>query len=137
MRLPSGCASPVLYAVMANTSRRALKRNGASVGCPVAIGSGRLQVDRRGLTSAVGFELVGDALVLIERAHPGALDRRDMHEGVRPARFGRDEAVALVGVEEFYSSGGHGCILCRSEEHTSELQSLMRISYAGFCCKKK
>src|SRR3546814_6057922 len=26
---------------------------------------------------------------------------------------------------------------CRSEEHTSELQSLMRISYAVFCVKKK
>src|SRR3546814_994387 len=25
----------------------------------------------------------------------------------------------------------------RSEEHTSELQSLVRISYAGFCLKKK
>src|SRR3546814_9171915 len=25
----------------------------------------------------------------------------------------------------------------RSEEHTSELQSLMRISYAGFCLQKK
>src|SRR3546814_1451222 len=25
----------------------------------------------------------------------------------------------------------------RSEEHTSELQSLIRISYAVFCCKKK
>src|SRR3546814_2092541 len=30
-------------------------------------------------------------------------------------------------------SGGGG----RSEEHTSELQSLMRISYAVFCLKKK
>src|SRR3546814_3914388 len=33
-----------------------------------------------------------------------------------------------------------GCIvgcLTRSEEHTSELQSLMRISYAVFCLKKK
>src|SRR3546814_1831236 len=30
---------------------------------------------------------------------------------------------------------GHG--LDRSEEHTSELQSLMRISYAVFCLKKK
>src|SRR3546814_953966 len=30
------------------------------------------------------------------------------------------------------------CIRCRrSEEHTSELQSLMRISYAVFCLKKK
>src|SRR3546814_10421963 len=31
--------------------------------------------------------------------------------------------------------GGH--IVPRSEEHTSELQSLMRISYAVFCLKKK
>src|SRR3546814_7892144 len=30
---------------------------------------------------------------------------------------------------------GHRC--SRSEEHTSELQSLMRISYAVFCLKKK
>src|SRR3546814_4146472 len=30
-----------------------------------------------------------------------------------------------------------GLILVRSEEHTSELQSLMRISYAVFCLKKK
>src|SRR3546814_7893408 len=28
-------------------------------------------------------------------------------------------------------------VLARSEEHTSELQSLMRISYAVFCLKKK
>src|SRR3546814_9918454 len=30
-----------------------------------------------------------------------------------------------------------GFISARSEEHTSELQSLMRISYAVFCLKKK
>src|SRR3546814_5069459 len=30
-----------------------------------------------------------------------------------------------------------GCDEARSEEHTSELQSLMRISYAVFCLKKK
>src|SRR3546814_4736068 len=29
------------------------------------------------------------------------------------------------------------CDMERSEEHTSELQSLMRISYAAFCLKKK
>src|SRR3546814_8220676 len=28
-------------------------------------------------------------------------------------------------------------VMSRSEEHTSELQSLMRISYAVFCLKKK
>src|SRR3546814_14679737 len=34
--------------------------------------------------------------------------------------------------------GGHHCRNARrSEEHTSELQSLMRISYAVFCLKKK
>src|SRR3546814_1303554 len=32
---------------------------------------------------------------------------------------------------------GHYRTLIRSEEHTSELQSLMRISYAVFCLKKK
>src|SRR3546814_6500584 len=31
----------------------------------------------------------------------------------------------------------HGPDIPRSEEHTSELQSLMRISYAVFCLKKK
>src|SRR3546814_4434827 len=37
------------------------------------------------------------------------------------------------------SSGGHPgrAFTGRSEEHTSELQSLMRISYAVFCLKKK
>src|SRR3546814_2183958 len=30
-----------------------------------------------------------------------------------------------------------GRLVARSEEHTSELQSLMRISYAVFCLKKK
>src|SRR3546814_9063693 len=32
---------------------------------------------------------------------------------------------------------GAPCTTGRSEEHTSELQSLMRISYAVFCLKKK
>src|SRR3546814_1355354 len=39
------------------------------------------------------------------------------------------------GVEENVAGGGQ--ILGRSEEHTSALQSLMRISYAVFCLKKK
>src|SRR3546814_4694219 len=45
-------------------------------------------------------------------------------------RFGRgfiDEARRIGG----------GIARRRSEEHTSELQSLMRISYAVFCLKKK
>src|SRR3546814_1508381 len=48
-------------------------------------------------------------------------------ESTRVFRIGR--AVAMdVAVMEFVE---------RSEEHTSELQSLMRISYAVFCLKKK
>src|SRR3546814_1949027 len=35
------------------------------------------------------------------------------------------------------SSDHPGRLWVRSEEHTSELQSLMRISYAVFCLKKK
>src|SRR3546814_1056987 len=35
------------------------------------------------------------------------------------------------------SPGSNTCGTLRSEEHTSELQSLMRISYAVFCLKKK
>src|SRR3546814_6063999 len=38
-------------------------------------------------------------------------------------------------VEGFAKHGGQ--FFRRSEEHTSELQSLMRISYAVFCLKKK
>src|SRR3546814_6124434 len=36
-----------------------------------------------------------------------------------------------------HAAGGDRRRLPRSEEHTSELQSLMRISYAVFCLKKK
>src|SRR3546814_1297767 len=37
-----------------------------------------------------------------------------------------------------YSTSGRNFVFGkRSEEHTSELQSLMRISYAVFCLKKK
>src|SRR3546814_8813541 len=35
------------------------------------------------------------------------------------------------------AAAGQDDALVRSEEHTSELQSLMRISYAVFCLKKK
>src|SRR3546814_1061817 len=44
--------------------------------------------------------------------------------------FGLDGMLPL-------SSGGLHDKVERSEEHTSELQSLMRISYAVFCLKKK
>src|SRR3546814_5500906 len=56
---------------------------------------------------------------------------RHVHDPAEIAHLFRDcpEAVAESG---HFLSRVH-----RSEEHTSELQSLMRISYAVFCLKKK
>src|SRR3546814_1024201 len=43
----------------------------------------------------------------------------------------------VVGDAASMSGNGFTDCMRRSEEHTSELQSLMRISYAVFCLKKK
>src|SRR3546814_10219837 len=45
--------------------------------------------------------------------------------------------ISLVFGSFAVAFGGEGIARLRSEEHTSELQSLMRISYAVFCLKKK
>src|SRR3546814_8811104 len=46
-------------------------------------------------------------------------------------------AVAEVALRRADSGLWGNSVCARSEEHTSELQSLMRISYAVFCLKKK
>src|SRR3546814_4754259 len=48
----------------------------------------------------------------------------------------KDKAGGSVATRELTGPGFKQDV-CRSEEHTSELQSLMRISYAVFCLKKK
>src|SRR3546814_3811165 len=61
------------------------------------------------------------------------------------ARLGRTLSAPLLGIMIFLGIWGVMAprvdtslgALPRSEEHTSELQSLMRISYAVFCLKKK
>src|SRR3546814_5018403 len=63
------------------------------------------------------------------------------HEGRSPRTCCRTTRQSLAGRQSLGGAGRHrqqdksqgG----RSEEHTSELQSLMRISYAVFCLKKK
>src|SRR3546814_8142477 len=60
---------------------------------------------------------------LPRRGHPARPDHLDRLE----AGSGRARSL----------SGADHCPPDRSEEHTSELQSLMRISYAVFCLKKK
>src|SRR3546814_9201154 len=57
-----------------------------------------------------------------------SVEKSDNHEKRTSNRKAQGWLSPLLG-----PSCGHG----RSEEHTSELQSLMRISYAVFCLKKK
>src|SRR3546814_6225141 len=71
--------------------------------------------------------------------HCGRSDARDS----RDCRYGRSVSflpARPVGAAS-HEGGRQPCRCCRrdhrSEEHTSELQSLMRISYAVFCLKKK
>src|SRR3546814_10329723 len=55
----------------------------------------------------------------------------------RPAAEGTEKSI-LNTHKLFYARRWlHSSFFARSEEHTSELQSLMRISYAVFCLKKK
>src|SRR3546814_4926756 len=82
----------------------------------------------RALWVATGTAANSLALAALCPAHGSIVCHRDAH-------IQNDEC----GAPEFYT---HGAKLLlgegeRSEEHTSELQSLMRISYAVFCLKKK
>src|SRR3546814_7962368 len=57
---------------------------------------------------------------------------------VRPWLVEEDDQLAVDDVADARGVGDdRRDIARRSEEHTSELQSLMRISYAVFCLKKK
>src|SRR3546814_3063386 len=69
--------------------------------------------------------LVGHGEQLDDEAHP--LGEVDVDVGEAG-----DALVVDIGCGDRCAEGD-----ARSEEHTSELQSLMRISYAVFCLKKK
>src|SRR3546814_1674818 len=66
-------------------------------------------------------------------AEPG-IERRGGQPVSAPVTVG---ANALRGEAELRVGERAVVLRPRSEEHTSELQSLMRISYAVFCLKKK
>src|SRR3546814_1952411 len=68
--------------------------------------------------------------------------RRDCDKMFPPRHRGSGLPRALAPSPAKAGEGWGGVLLgstrtVRSEEHTSELQSLMRISYAVFCLKKK
>src|SRR3546814_1693118 len=74
-------------------------------------------------------------------ARDGAADGAPLFSG--PGRLGPAPDRWRDNGQRAYARGGadrnrtHAAIPHRSEEHTSELQSLMRISYAVFCLQKK
>src|SRR3546814_2239076 len=79
-------------------------------------------------------------IVEVEPAHAGGAGQ------CRRARCARQQprhadAAAARGAQGHRADGartrGRAGVAVRSEEHTSELQSLMRISYAVFCLTKK
>src|SRR3546814_7041244 len=81
----------------------------------------RFEVDAAAFVSTKG-----DVTARIE----GELDQRIMQRLILQPRA--EVALSAQDIPELGIGAG-----LRSEEHTSELQSLMRISYAGFCLKKK
>src|SRR3546814_8621815 len=99
--------------------------------------------DRGGGTGAAGHRL--SRARLVGRASPGRGDRRRTStrlaaRGAGRIRFmtdagGHDRLTAMRILATLAFAVAAAC--ARSEEHTSELQSLMRISYAVFCLKKK
>src|SRR3546814_10403181 len=62
--------------------------------------------------------------------------QRGIHEG-SPHRLAGIERSGAVRLDRRLVMSDTFLDALRSEEHTSELQSLMRISYAVFCLKKK
>src|SRR3546814_2194870 len=64
------------------------------------------------------------------------------HSRIPVYRGSLDTIVGMIHIRDAFAILGRGepppaNLAVRSEEHTSELQSLMRISYAVFCLKKK
>src|SRR3546814_3717290 len=99
------------------------------------------------MLAAAALEQAGIAKIdenLLEELVRDGVARRDLGARQRLAighlgnREQRPERIAgLVGDHRTNPSENMGNLAERSEEHTSELQSLMRISYAVFCLKKK
>src|SRR3546814_7194552 len=78
---------------------------------------------------------------LAEAEHALELEVEDVHQHEHRQRHAESDVDVGAGhdlqIRHTGKAGGMRQPVDRSEEHTSELQSLMRISYAVFCLKKK
>src|SRR3546814_2147377 len=76
--------------------------------------------------------------MIVLRSDMGRREPRDGIDQQRDVAIARQAVIAALDQRHLHvlarQCGGEAQ---RSEEHTSELQSLMRISYAVFCLKKK
>src|SRR3546814_10214400 len=91
-------------------------------------------LDHQRLGVRVGRHVVAEEHREVELAKPHELAdvaAHALHHVQQDARIALADAAYQRQADGCHRGGG------RSEEHTSELQSLMRISYAGFCLKKK
>src|SRR3546814_9254378 len=95
--------------------------------------------DRRGAGGRPGSDAEAAAPQRsLDRAGAGEPDLRDPDLRSRPGQGAGQAGRAAATVLSATSTGSAATAEARrSEEHTSELQSLMRISYAVFCLKKK
>src|SRR3546814_3441725 len=101
----------------------------------------RVQFDRPIGSFQAMKHRAADLMILI------ATQENLLEQGVEAAQRGLAHAdmwaaLAKAGVTGAYRFIADDCVLLhggigRSEEHTSELQSIMRISYAVFCLKNK
>src|SRR3546814_10615177 len=102
---------------------------------------GQLVADLRAAGHSITHVDLGGGLGVPYRAGDNILPPSPADYGAMVARVTRDWDVTLMFEPGRVIAGNSGVllteILWRSEEHTSELQSLMRISYAVFCLKKK
>src|SRR3546814_7524088 len=110
---------------------------------PAGKGDGDPIGDREG-SHDPGSAIRTDAQIARDRRQRNIRDRRieNLHEGSkgkRKGRQGKDPSPQRrrAGLTHSVEPRLAAMICARSEAHTSELQSLMRISYAVFCLKKK
>src|SRR3546814_5877457 len=97
---------------------------------PISLGIERLRPQLEDIVAA------RPAVVVRSYGGDARLDGQLNAMGIRVVRLGFPMAFADAR-RDLRRVGDELGARARSEEHTSELQSLMRISYAVFCLKKK